>query len=132
MTFDRKYLLFSLCYVVVGMSLGIYMAATHNHSQLVAHTHILLVGFVISFIYSTIHKLWLSAPGKAIATVQFVLHHVATVVMFIGLLLLYGNVLPGEQVEPVLATSAVSVLVAALLMFYMVLRPTQPRDAAAR
>jgi hypothetical protein len=121
------YLILSLCYVVVGMCLGIYMAATNNHSQFVAHTHLLLVGFVVSFIYSTIHKLWLPAPGKAIATIQFVVHHAATVAMFIGLLVLYGNVLPGEQIEPVLSTAAVSLLVAVLLMFYMVLKSAPPR-----
>ncbi|MBS0584352.1 MAG: TonB-dependent receptor [Proteobacteria bacterium] len=122
MGFDRKYLICALGYVVLGMGVGVYMGASGNHRQLVAHAHILLVGFVVSFIYAIIHKLWLERPGKGIAQVQFVLHQVAAVVMFLGLLLLYGGVLTETTLGPILGASSMGVLAAALLMIYMVLK----------
>lgn len=47
MNFDRKYLVWSLSFAAVGLGLGIFMAATKNHSELVARAHILLIGFVL-------------------------------------------------------------------------------------
>lgn len=129
MTFDRKYLLCALVYAVLGMSLGIYMAASHNHAEFVTHAHILLVGFVVSFIYGTIHKLWLVLPGAGISNVQFLLHQVSAITLACGLFLLYGNRVPMPTLEPILATASIGVLVAMLLMIYMVVRFKGARSA---
>lgn len=127
MSFDSKYLVFALAYVVIGMCLGIYMAASHNHAEHVTHAHIMLVGFLLSFAYGIIHKLWLVQPSPTIAKVQFVLHHAAAVSMFTALFLLYGSLAPEEQLEPVLGISSVTVLVAALLMLYMVTKSSKAK-----
>lgn len=121
MKLDRKFLLCSLAYAVAGMCVGIYMAASKNHSQHVAHAHILLVGFVVSFIYGLVHRLWISADTVVTATVQFYLHQVSALVMSVGLLLLYGGWFK-ETVDPILALSSFGVLGAALLMVYLVVK----------
>lgn len=125
MQFDRNYLTLSLCYALVGVSLGVYMGASQNHGQLVAHAHVLLVGFVVSFIYAVIHKLWLPSPSATIAKVQFFLHHIGATVMFVGLMLLYGHVVPEPKIGPILGMSSIAVLVALLMMVYMVLRTSR-------
>lgn len=122
MGFDRKYLVWALGYAVVGMCVGIYMAASRNHSELVAHAHILLVGFVVSFVYGLIHRLWLHQPRHAIALTQFVLHQVAAIGLLGGLLLLYGNAAPPTVLEPLLGVASIGVLAAMLLMIFMVFR----------
>lgn len=122
MSFDRKYLVWALGYAAIGMCLGIFMAASHNHAQHVTHAHILLVGFVLSLGYGIIHKLWLGHPNPIIARIQFIVHQAAAVTMFTGLLLLYGNVLPEPQLDPILGIASITVLVGALLMLYMVLK----------
>ena len=121
MTLDRKYALAAFGYAIFGMSVGIYMGVSVNHRQLVAHAHILLVGFVVSFIYALTHKLWLSNVRHAVAQVQFYLHHAAAIVMFTGLLLFYGGVVPEATIGPVLGASSIGVLVGALLMTHMLL-----------
>jgi peptidoglycan/LPS O-acetylase OafA/YrhL len=122
MNFDRKYIIWALSYAAVGLVLGIYMAASHNHAELVTHAHILLIGFVVSFIYGIIHKLWLQRPSRAIANVQFVLHQAAALTISLGLFLLYGNMLPPPTLDPILGIGSVGVLVAMLLMLYMVVK----------
>jgi len=121
MNFDRNYLVCALLFLVAGLSLGIYMAATDNHGELVAHAHILLIGFVVSFIYGIIHKLWLAGPNPVVARIQFVLHVAAALVLSVGLTLLYGNLVRPEQVVPILTTGSLAVLISAVLMLYMVL-----------
>jgi predicted permease len=122
MNLDRRFLVWALGFAVAGLVLGIYMAASNNHSELVAHAHILLVGFVVSFIYSLIHRLWLREPPRAVANFQFGLHQAAAVTLGIGLFLVYGSYVPAEKIEPVLAVASVGVLVGMLLMIYMVLK----------
>jgi hypothetical protein len=122
MGFDRQYLVWALAYVAAGMGLGIYMAASHNHAQHVTHAHILLVGFVVSFIYAVIHKLWLDGTAKRLASIQLIAHQAGALMMFSGLFLLYGGIVPEAQIEHLLAPSTLIVFIAALLMIVMVLK----------
>jgi hypothetical protein len=122
MNLDRKYLVWALSYAVVGLALGIYMAGSQNHRELVTHAHILLIGFVISFIYGIIHKLWLDRPSRGIANTQFVLHQVAAVTLSVGLFLVYGGIYPESVLGPVLGVASTVVLLSMLMMLYMVIR----------
>jgi len=122
MALDRKFLLCGFAYAIVGMGLGVYMGAAHNHSLFVAHAHILLVGFVVSFIYALIHKLWIVESVTRLAGFHFYLHQFATLVMTSGLVLLFGGVLPESTLGPVLGVASVGVLLAMVLMAWMILR----------
>jgi hypothetical protein len=122
MSFDRKYLVWALGYAVAGMCVGLYMGASGNHGEMVAHAHILLIGFAVSLFYGLIHKLWLARPPRTIARVQFILHQASTLVVSLGLLLLYGGVLPDATVGPVLGIASAGVLGGVLLMLYMVVK----------
>ena len=123
MNLDKRYLTWALSYAVVGLCLGLYMAASHNHGELVTHAHILLIGFVVSFIYAIIHKLWLISASRALGTTQFFIHQASTITVSVGLFLLYGNLIPESTLEPVLGVGSVGVLLAMLLMLYMVVAP---------
>lgn len=130
MSLDRKYLVWALCFAAVGLGLGIFMAATSNHSELVAHAHILLIGFVVSFIYGIIHKLWLAQPNRALANCQFVLHQASAITLSIGLFLVYGNMVEVSKMDPILGVASVGVLLGMLLMIYMVVQ-SGPRKSVA-
>ncbi|HJS90300.1 MAG TPA: hypothetical protein VJ738_10085 [Steroidobacteraceae bacterium] len=130
-SFDRKYLIWALCYALAGMGLGIYMGESRNHAQFVAHAHIMLVGFVTSLIYAVIYRLWLPAPPRTLATIQFILHQAGTLAMSAGLLLLYGRVASEEQMGPVLGPATLAVILGVLLMLVMVLKTgTRPAESA--
>lgn len=120
--FDRAYLIWALCYAVAGMGLGIYMGISGNHGQFITHAHILLVGFVTSLVYAVIHRLWLPAPARLLATIQFVLHQAGALTMFTGLLLLFGHAVSESQIGPIMGPAAIAVILGALLMLVMVLK----------
>lgn len=122
MGYDRQYLVWALAYVAAGLGLGIYLAASHDPTQFDTHAHVLLVGFVLSFLYAVIHKLWLGDRPMLFAGAQFVAHQAGALGMSVGLFLLHGGIVPPKQIEPVLGVSSIAVLVAALLMIVMVLR----------
>ena len=113
---DRKFVTISLSYAVLGMALGIFMAASHDHGQHVTHAHILLVGFVVSFIYGLCHKLWLNNTTSKLAVAQFYIHQVGVAVLVTGLFLLYGEFVSLETIDPVLAIASIAVFVGVILM----------------
>jgi peptidoglycan/LPS O-acetylase OafA/YrhL len=121
-SFDKQYVVWALGYLAVGICLGIVMAATHDHGQFPTHAHINLIGFLLSFGYGIIHKLWLVRPNPTLAKIQFIVQQAATVTIIVGLFLLYGQFVPEAQLDPFLAVAAISVLASALLMMYMVLK----------
>lgn len=121
-SFDRAYLIFALCYAAAGMSLGIFMGMSGNHGQFVTHAHIMLVGFVTSLIYAAIHRLWLAAPARGLATTQFILHQAGSLAMFVGLLLIYGRVVSDERIGPLMGAASIAVILGVLLMLVMVLK----------
>jgi len=122
MNLDRRFLIWALSYATLGIALGICMAASQNHGQFATHAHILLVGFVLSWVYGIIHKLWLENPGRAIANMQFGVHQVAAITISLGLFLLYGNMVPAPMLDPILGIASAAVLLGMLLMLYMVVR----------
>jgi len=119
---DRKFIITALCYAIAGMVLGIFMAATRNHGELVTHAHAMLAGFVVSFMYGLCHKLWLHNNTSLLAQAQFYLHQVGVLGMVIGLFLLYGNLIAIDKIDPVLALSSLAVLIAMLLMLILILK----------
>lgn len=130
-SFDRMYLIWALCYAAAGMGLGIYMGASRNHGEFPTHAHIMLVGFVTSLIYAVIHRLWLPAPSRPLATLQFILHQAGSLAMCAGLFLIYGQRASEGQVGPLMGGATLAVILGVLLMLVMVLKagPAQSVEA---
>lgn len=113
---DRKYVMTALGYAILGLTLGIYMAATNNHGQLVTHAHIMLIGFVVSFIYALLHKLWLDGTQVRLAKIQFYFHQLGSAIIFIGLFLFYGQFVANNILDKILAVASIMVLIGMVLM----------------
>lgn len=127
MGIDRKFLLCGLCFAIAGLCLGIYMAASRNHSEMPTHAHIMLVGFVFSFIYATIHRLWLQGITGRLKWIQFGLHQFGALMLAVSLFLLFSGRGTEDSLGPFLGTGAFSVLLAMLAMTWMVARAKPAR-----
>ncbi|UTA46993.1 TonB-dependent receptor [Simiduia sp. 21SJ11W-1] len=119
---ERKYLLTAFGYGILGLVLGIYMAATKNHGQLVTHAHIMLLGFVVTFVYAVVGKLWPVDSTSLMARIQFYSHQLATPVLILGLFLMYGGLAPAPVVGALLAVSSLVVLLSFILMKVMIIK----------
>ncbi|MBR9868271.1 MAG: TonB-dependent receptor [Oceanospirillales bacterium] len=127
---DRKFVFASLIYAVIGMSLGIFMAASQNHGQMVTHAHIMLAGFVVSFIYALCHKLWLGSSDNSLKQIQFYVHQIGVAVMSLGLFLLYGDLILPEAIEPILAVSSFFVLSGMIMMIILFIKSAKATQQA--
>ncbi|WP_372871607.1 TonB-dependent receptor [Shewanella sp.] len=124
---DRKFIITALIYAIIGMCLGIYMAKSGDHGHRVSHAHIMLAGFVVSFIYGLCHKLWLPGASGALVQAQFWLHQVGVLMMSAGLFLLYGQHIAVETIDPGLAISSLMLLLGMVLMLVLFIKkPTAP------
>lgn len=122
---DRKFILTSLGYAILGLALGLYMAASKDHDQRVTHTHIMLVGFVVSFIYALLHKLWLNEAAAKLAKIQYYLHQVGTAGLAVGLFLLYGHFVSDSKIGPFLGVFSISIFSGMILMKVMFLKSSK-------
>ena len=122
---ERKYLLTALGYLLLGLLLGIHMAMSKNHSQLVTHAHIMLVGFVVSFIYAVCLKLWCANSEYKFRTAQFFIHQIGTLILVVGLFLLYGGFMPEPKIGPILGVGSILVLIGAISMKIDVIKSTK-------
>lgn len=122
---DRKFILTGLGYAIVGLILGIFMAASKDHGHLVTHAHIMLIGFVVSFIYGLCHKLWLNNIISKLSLTQFYIHQVGTLGVVIGLFLYYGKFVSLETIDPLLALSSIAVLIGMILMKVLFIKSTK-------
>lgn len=122
---DRKFILTSFGYAIIGLALGIFMAASKDHGHLVTHAHIMLIGFVVSFIYGLCHKLWLNNIVSKLAKAQFYIHQVGAAGVVIGLFLYYGKFVSLETIDPFLALSSVTVFIGMVLMKVLFIKSTK-------
>lgn len=119
---DRKFILAAFGYAIVGLTLGMYMAGSKNHGQHVTHAHIMLAGFVVSFVYGLCHRLWLSHVTSRLAVAQFYIHHAGAITLFIGLFLLYGNFVSEAAIDAILGIASFTVFVGLVLMTVLFVR----------
>jgi len=103
-------------YVLIGMSLGIFMGATDDFTLAPAHAHLNLIGWVTMALYGTFYALAPSAPRKLAWTV-FWLNNAGIVVMFPSL----AMVLKNGPTSPFLAPLVVSEFVVAAGMACFIL-----------
>jgi len=120
---EKKYIISALIYALAGLVLGTIMAASKNHNQMVTHAHIMLLGFVITFCYGICYKLWVEDSQSKLAKLQFILHQLGTLMMLIGLYLMYGKLVDADKLEPMMASSSVMVIIGmALMLFQFIFR----------
>lgn len=113
---DRKHVLAALGYGILGILLGIYMASSKNYIYLTVHAHVLLLGFVTSFIYGVCYKLWLKDTSHKTAKLQFLFHQIGTPFFCIGMLLMYSGYVAPYIAGPLIGIGALLVLAGMITM----------------
>jgi len=95
------------------------MAASHDHGQMVTHAHLMLIGWVTTFLYGAYLKLHPSITGM-LPAVLWIIAAFGAVVTIIGLYILYGG--NPEAGEPFATIGSLAVALGMALFAVMVWR----------
>jgi hypothetical protein len=102
----------AVVYLLCGITLGLVMAGSHDHSATPAHAHLNLLGWVSMSIFAVFYRLWPAAAASKLAKLHFWIYVPAHFVQMVALFMLVrGN----PSVEPVLAIASFGVAVAVIL-----------------
>ena len=114
--------IFALC----GMSWGIQMSATQDHSLAPAHGHLNLIGFVAMSVFGAYYALSPSAAASRMARLHYALATAAVLVITPGIVL----ALTGEG-EILAKIGSVLALASMALFVWMVVRHGTGREPSA-
>jgi cbb3-type cytochrome oxidase subunit 1 len=112
----RRFFASAIIYAILGMTLGLIMGMTQDHSQMPTHAHLLLIGWATFALFGLFYHAFPSAAANALARVHFWLAEVSLVVLVIGLYLIFsGN--PGA--DPVAAVASIGLLASMILFGFI-------------
>jgi cbb3-type cytochrome oxidase subunit 1 len=121
----KRFFATALIYAVLGMSLGLVMGMTHDHSQMPTHAHLLVIGWVSFAIWGFFYHAFPGAALSRLATLHFWLAELSLAVLIVGLFLLFSGV---TAAEPLAAAGSMGLLASAVL-FAVVAWPHVARPA---
>ncbi|WP_417682692.1 hypothetical protein [Roseibium sp.] len=119
MTASRLSFTLAVLIAIAGMTWGIAMAISHDHSTLPAHAHLNLLGWVSLFLMGLYYRGHTDLDGSRIALLQVVVWAAASVAMVAGVGLIYSG---APQAEPLAAISSLVLLADMLLFAWLVIR----------
>ena len=111
------FMMLAVIAVVVGMSWGIYMAATGEHAMAPAHAHLNLVGWVTMSVFAFYYHLVPGAQDGMLPKLHFVAAALGLVLMVPGIALAVQ-----ESGEALAKAGSVLTLASMLLFLFVVLK----------
>jgi len=117
----------AVCLGILGIVMGIAMAATHNHAVAPAHAHLNLLGWVALFLMGFYYRFHPALDASRIALVQAGVWLLGTVVLVCAVTAIH---LGQTSAEPAAAIGSLVVLAAMLMFAWLVFRAEPSRAAA--
>lgn len=110
---DRLFLRTAVLYVLAGMSLGIFMAVSDDHTQMPTHAHMNLLGWASMALYAVVYRVWPEAARSPLAPWHFWIANLGTLVVVIGV----AGIMAGheESFGPIAGVGAILSLIGMLL-----------------
>lgn len=115
------FLRIGVLYIVVGVALGIHMAASGNHLMHAVHAHLNLLGWVAMFLFGLFYRVIPAAADTKLAKAHFWIYVPAHFGQMVLLTMYYQG---HKAVEPVLGLFSILVGVAFLCFTVVVWRHT--------
>lgn len=113
----------AIIFLVVGITIGLQMSISGAHTQIGAHAHANLLGWVTMALFGVYYALNPAKAGRRLAMVQYAVYTFGVVVLVPSLyLLLAGN----PAMEPLVALSSLIAFAGVLLFGVIVFAKDQP------
>ena len=122
---SSRFMRIAALWLLAGIALGIFMAASHDHSMHPVHAHFNLLGFVLPVTFAVFYRLWPAAARTRLAQVHFWLYAPASFVLLIALFILFRGV---TAIEPVLAVSSIVVGISVICFAIVVWKHTAAQE----
>jgi hypothetical protein len=119
------FLRLAVLYLIAGVSLGLFMAASHDHSMFPVHAHLNLLGWVSLSLFGLFYRAFPQAAQATLAKVHFWIYVPSHFVQMVLLTLLFRGY---AKVEPALGVASALVGVAILCFAFVVWKSTRHPD----
>lgn len=106
MKMSNWFLRMGMVYLVLGVLLGIVMAASHDFTLRPVHVHLNLLGWAVMFVIGLWYRLVPASAATMLAKVHFWLHNIGFPILAIALAMFYSG---NKAIEPVLAIGSIVV-----------------------
>lgn len=115
---DGLFLRTAVVYVLAGMSLGIFMALSEDHSQMPTHAHMNLLGWASMALYAVVYRVWPEAARSPLAAWHFWIANLGTLVVVVGV----AGIMAGheERFGPIAGVGSILSLIGMLLFAVIV------------
>lgn len=101
-----RFLRLAVLYLLVGVALGIVMAASKDHRLSAVHAHLNLLGWASMALFGLFYRAVPAAAGTKLAGAHFWIHNVALPIQMATLAMVVGG---NPAVEPVLGAASVAI-----------------------
>ena len=114
---SQRWFLAAVSYFVIGISFGVYMGASGDHSLFAVHAHINLLGWASMAITGLLYRSFPAAAQSGLSAWHFWLYQLAAPVMLLAVALIYSG---HKEAEPVAGAASVVVLVSVLMFWWAI------------
>jgi hypothetical protein len=105
MSIAKGFFISAISYGLLGMLLGLEMAISNNHGQMVTHAHIMVIGWLSFSLFGFYYLQFGKAVSRLLSLFHFWMAEGALIGLVIGLWLVYSG---RTQYEPIAAVSAIT------------------------
>ncbi|MBO0905916.1 hypothetical protein [Jiella sonneratiae] len=81
---DRLYVATGFGWLIFAAGFGTWLGASGNFNFGQSHAHVGLLGFVASMLFGLVHRAWPALRERGLATVQFAVYEIGTIVLLAG------------------------------------------------
>jgi hypothetical protein len=119
------FLRLAVLYFVIGVGLGLFMAASEDHSMFPVHAHLNLLGWVSLSLFGLFYRAFPAATGSKLAKAHFWIYLPAHAVQMVLLAMLFRG---HTEIEPALGAVSMLVGVAIICFAIVVWQNTKAQD----
>lgn len=115
MNVSRNFLVVGPLFLIVGLSFGIHMSASGDHTMAPLHAHINLLGFALMMIFGLAYQALPAAGTSTLARVHFWLHLLGGLILTSMLFLLFSGRIAETAMVPLAPIAELAIMAGALI-----------------
>jgi len=114
MNIARNFIVIGSIYLIVGITLGMYMGGAGDHTLAPLHAHINLLGFTLMTVFGVLYRIFPAMAENTLAKVHFWGHLIGGIILVGGLYVLLTNPEAESSMAPVMIISELLVFLSVL------------------